>query len=132
MKNLNLKLVSYLKKENHINPNPCQETVKPSKVTKLIEGNAKPRIFKLNSNLKLGVYIFGSVGVGKSVIIKALNIVYPNSEMLHFNDLIFHLQSKNRSNKEYLDKIKKKLILIDEFFIDDIANLILFKEFLMI
>ncbi len=101
MKNLNLKLVSYLKKENHINPNPCQEIV-ASKVTKLIEGNAKPRIFKLNSNLKLGVYIFGSVGVGKSVIIKALNIVYPNSEMLHFNDLIFHLQSKNSTTKNYI------------------------------
>ena len=90
----------------------------------------EPRIFKLNSNLKLGIYIFGSVGVGKSVIIKALNVVYPNSEMLQSNDLIFNLQSKNKSNKEYLDKIKKKLILIDEFFIDDMTNLILFKKFL--
>ncbi len=107
MKNLNLKLVSYLKNQNHINPSPCQELV-ASKITKLIEGNAKPRIFKLNSNLKLGVYIFGSVGVGKSIIIKALNEIYPNSEMLHFNDLIFNLQSKNISNKKYLDKIKKK------------------------
>ena len=107
MKNLNLKLLSYLKNQNHIKPNPCQELV-ASKVSKLIKGNAKPRIFKLNSNLKLGIYIFGSVGVGKSVIIKALNVVYPNSEMLQFNDLIFNLQSKNKSNKEYLDKIKKK------------------------
>ena len=130
MKNLDLKLVSYLKNQNHINPNSCQERV-ASKIRELLESNSRLRIFKSKSDSKLGVYIFGSVGVGKSVIIKALNVVYPDSEMLHFNDLIFNLQSRNNSNKEYLDKIKKKkLILIDEFFIDNITNLILFRKFL--
>ena len=101
------------------------------KIQELISNHSKIKLIKLKSNSKSGLYIHGPVGVGKSVIIKALKTIYPQSEILHFNDLIFNLQSKNERNLNYLRTIKKKrLILIDEFFIKDITDLILFNKFL--
>ncbi len=130
MKNLNSKLLSYLKNVKNINPNRYQVSL-ASKIEGIIKNKSKIKILKLSKDSKNGVYIYGSVGVGKSVLIKGLNEVYPESKMLHFSDLIFNLQAKNKKNDEYIEKIKKKkLILIDEFFINNITNLILFRKFL--
>ena len=78
------------------------------KIQELISNHSKIKLIKLKSNSKSGLYIHGPVGVGKSVIIKALKTIYPQSEILHFNDLIFNLQSKNERNLNYLRTIKKK------------------------
>ncbi len=130
MINLNLKLLTYLKNQNHINPNSCQVSV-VSVISEIIQKSTRSKLFTPKGKSKLGVYVHGSVGTGKSVIIKALNLIHPKSEMLHFSELIFNLQSKNIKNQEYLKRIKKqKLIIIDEFFINNLTSLILFRSFL--
>ena len=91
--------------------------------------NLNQKIRSLFRKKFTGIYIFGSVGVGKSLILKALNVIYSDSEIFHFTDLIFNLQKSN--NKLIRSNIlKKKIILIDEFYIDNLTNLILFKLFL--
>ena len=73
--------------------------------------------------------MFGSVGVGKSLILKAIHLIYSKSEIFHFTDLMFNLQN-SQDEKFRLLMMKKKLILIDEFYINNLTNLILFKNFL--
>mgnify|MGYP001306076333 FL=1 len=129
LKNLSSKLISHLTNVIQIHPNSCQLAV-VSKIQEFISDFSKPRLLTLKKNSKNGLYIHGSVGVGKSVIIKALKKIYPQSEILHFNDLIFKLQSRSEKNLSYLKNIKrKKLILIDEFFINNLTSFILFRKF---
>ena len=130
MKNLSSKLISHLTNVTKIHPNSCQLAV-VSKIQEFISDFSRPRLLTLKKNTKNGLYIHGSVGVGKSVIIKALKKIYPQSEILHFNNLIFKLQSRSEKNLSYLKNIKrKKLILIDEFFINNLTSFILFRKFL--
>ena len=98
MKNLNNKLLLHIKNHNHIIPNICQKKV----ITRIeyeldkVLNNKILNIFKKNF---LGIYIHGSFGVGKSVILKALNVVFKDSEIFHFSDLIFHIQNtKTKKN----------------------------------
>lgn len=126
MKNLNNKLLLHIKNHNHIIPNICQKKV----ITRIeyeldkVLNNKILNIFKKNF---LGIYIHGSFGVGKSVILKALNVVFKDSEIFHFSDLIFHIQNTKTKKKT---RLNSKIILIDEFYINNLTNLILFKEFL--
>ena len=126
MKNLNNKLLLHIKNHNHIIPNICQKKV----ITRIeyeldkVLNNKILNIFKKNF---LGIYIHGSFGVGKSVILKALNVVFKDSEIFHFSDLIFHIQNTKTKKKT---RLNAKIILIDEFYINNLTNLILFKEFL--
>ena len=91
----------------------------------------KFNLLRLRSKFKQGVYIYGNVGVGKSTLLKALDAVHPHSIILHFNDLIFNLQSKSKDGSDFAKSAKKKkLIIIDEFFINNITSLILFEKFL--
>ena len=62
------------------------------------------------------------------MILKALNLLFENSEIFHFSDLIFHIQKSKGLKKKF--GIEKKLILIDEFYINNLTNIILFKKFL--
>tara|TARA_B100000686_G_C16794130_1_gene980993 strand:+ start:2748 stop:3791 length:1044 start_codon:yes stop_codon:yes gene_type:complete len=129
LKNLSSKLIAYLQDHNNINPNNCQI-------------NASKEIdFFFNDNLNIslvnffkkkipGIYIYGSVGVGKSILLKALHMIFPKSEIFHFSDLIFHLQNCNSSKKNPTEFLKnKKLIIIDEFYLNNLTNLVLFKNF---
>lgn len=130
MKNLSLKLLTYLEDNHNIVPNPCQ-IIASGIIEKLLEESKKFKLFSLSKDFKSGVYLFGSVGAGKSVILKALNFIHPFSEMLHFSDLIFILQAKNHQHLNFFDKIKKKkVILIDELYINNLTSLILFKQFI--
>ena len=91
----------------------------------------KFNLLRLRTKFKQGVYIYGNVGVGKSILLKALDAVHPHSIILHFNDLIFNLQSKSKDGSDFAKSAKKKkLIIIDEFFINNITSLILFEKFL--
>ena len=107
MKNLHSKLLHYLENNKQINPSKCQINV-ISKVDDLIKNNNKIKIFKSSKNQSHGIYIYGSVGVGKSVILKALGDGLPDSELMHFNDLIFNLQSKNKIFFKKIKELKKK------------------------
>ena len=129
MKNLSYQLVNHLETQNHINPNSCQISA-INEIEKKICKNLKQKFFEFFKNKFDGIYLYGSVGVGKSVILKALNIKYKNSEIFHFSDLIFHIQNaESFNNRNFL--VKKKLILIDEFYINNLTNIILFKKFLI-
>mgnify|MGYP001188247499 FL=1 len=127
MKNLSSKIVSHLETQNHINPNVCQINAISQIETKLSK-SLKQRIVEVFKKNFIGIYLYGSVGVGKSVILKALNLLFESSEIFHFSDLIFHIQKSKSLKKEF--NIKKKLILIDEFYINNLTNIILFKKFL--
>ena len=129
MRNLSTQLVNHLETQNHINPNSCQISA-INEIEKKVCKNLKQKFFELFKSRFDGIYLYGSVGVGKSVILKALNIKYKNSEIFHFSDLIFHIQNaQSLNNKNFL--VKKKLILIDEFYINNLTNIILFKKFLI-
>ena len=103
MENLNEKLLNRLKNFNNIKPNHCQR-----EATKIISKKLRRQdnfsIFRLFSQIK-NIYLYGSFGVGKSVLIKALNNIYPNSVIFHFSDLIFFLQKYHSEDKELLKKL---------------------------
>jgi len=128
LKNLSSKILNHLEAQNFIKPNLCQ-----IRAIKKIDENLKlPLEKKLFNFLKkkfVGIYMFGSVGVGKSLILKAIHLTYSQSEIFHFTDLIFNLQSSKQDRIKFLN-MKKNIILIDEFYINNLTNLILFKNFL--
>ena len=127
MKTLSSKIVSHLETQNHINPNVCQINA-ISQIEKKLNKSIRQRVIGFFKKNFTGIYLYGSVGVGKSVILKALNLLFKNSEIFHFSDLIFHIQKSKGLKKEF--DIDKKLILIDEFYINNLTNIILFKKFL--
>ena len=104
MKNLSTQLVNHLETQNHINPNACQITAINEIEKKICKILSKSFLNFFKSRFD-GIYLYGSVGVGKSVILKALNIKYKNSEIFHFSDLIFHIQNaQSLNNKNFLVK----------------------------
>jgi len=128
LENLNDKLLNRLQNFNNIKPNHCQK-----KATKIISKELSRQdnlsVIRFFSNIR-NIYLYGSFGVGKSVLIKALNYIYPNSVIFHFSDLIFFLQKNHAKEIELLKKFRAcKLILVDEFFINNLANLIIFEKF---
>ena len=127
MKTLSSKIISHLETQNHINPNVCQKNA-ISQIEKKLNRSIRQRVTGFFKKNFIGVYLYGSVGVGKSVILKAINLLFKNSEIFHFSDLIFHIQKTKGLKKEF--DIDKKLILIDEFYINNLTNIILFKKFL--
>ena len=127
MKTLSSKIISHLETQNHINPNVCQINA-ISQIEKKLNKSIRQRVLGVFKKNLTGVYLYGSVGVGKSVILKAINLLFKNSEIFHFSDLIFHIQKSKGLKKEF--DIDKKLILIDEFYINNLTNIILFKKFL--
>ena len=128
MENLNEKLLNRLKNFNNIKPNRCQREVTKI-ISKKLSRQDNFSVFRFFSQIK-NVYLYGSFGVGKSVLIKALNNIYPNSVIFHFSDLIFFLQKYHSEDKELLKKFGAyKLILVDEFYINNLTNLIIFDKF---
>ena len=91
MKNLSTKIVNHLETQNHINPNICQINA-ISEIESKLSRSLKQKIVEVFRKEFTGIYLYGSVGVGKSVILKALNLLFENSEIFHFSDLIFHIQ----------------------------------------
>ena len=130
MPNLSTKLIDYLKYQNNLKPNQCQ--INASKVIEDVikKRNLSSLLFNLINKKNFGIYIHGPVGTGKSVLIKALHFILPKSDFFHFSDFIFHLQfqTTKKNQKEFLKT--SKVILIDEFFINNLTNLIIFKKFL--
>jgi cell division protein ZapE len=128
LQNLNEKLLNRLKNFNNIKPNHCQ--IEATKIiSKELNRYNKFTIVRFFSNIR-NIYLYGSFGVGKSVLIKALNYIYPNSVIFHFSDLIFFLQKNHTKEIELLKKFGDcKVILVDEFFINNLANLLIFEKF---
>ena len=98
--------------------------------------NKKNNIF-LKSRKKDGVYLYGSVGAGKTFL---LNLFYQNSKVgkkIHFNNMMIQIHKivNNSSNKdkaieEYVRGISKKykLLFIDEMHIFNIVDALIIKK----
>ena len=130
LKNFANKILHYIKDHVSAEPNKCQKNAS-LEIEKILGQNSKTSlktIFK-KKNLK-GLYLHGSVGVGKSILLKAIHYNYKRSEIFHFSDLIFYIQKKKYQSINGLFK-KVDLFLIDEFYINNLANIILFKDFLI-
>ena len=128
MKNLSSKILNYLETQNFIKPNSCQiKAIK--KIGEYLDTNLEKKLLNLFQKKFVGIYMFGTVGVGKSLILKAIHLIYSRSEIFHFTDLIFNLQNSNENKIKFLI-MKKNIILIDEFYLNNLTNLILFKNFL--
>ncbi len=98
--------------------------------------NKKNNIF-IKFNKRDGVYLYGSVGTGKTFL---LNLLYQNSKVgkkIHFNNLMIKIHEivKNSNNKdkaieEYVKGISKnfKLLFIDEMHIFNIVDALIIKK----
>ena len=87
--------------------------------------------FFKNKNKKLGFYLFGDVGVGKTML---LNFFYANLDIpkqrLHFNEFMISFHDFSHGNKKdniielFVKKISKqyKLIYFDEFQVTNIVD----------
>ena len=90
--------------------------------------------FFKEKNKKLGFYLFGDVGVGKTML---LNFFYKNLDIpkqrLHFNEFMINFHNFSHANKEgggkniielFVKKIRKKyeLIYFDEFQVTNIVD----------
>ena len=133
--NLNKLFLNYCKKNNlEINPNQLNLIQELSSFYNInFNKSFFKKIFSLKNN-KVGFYLQGDVGVGKTMI---LNFFYENFKLskkrLHFNEFMigFHeFVFKNKGNKQeniidkFVNKLSKKyqLIYFDEFQVTNIAD----------
>ena len=133
--NLNKLFLKYCKKNNlEVNPNQIDLIEKLNFFYNL---NFNKSLFKKifsKKNSKLGFYLQGDVGVGKTMI---LDFFYENlkfkKQRLHFNEFMISFHDfvfENKKNKrskiidQFVNKIKKKyeLIYLDEFQVTNIVD----------
>jgi len=130
MKYKNLK-TSFL---NFCEKNKLEKNPKQLEIIDLLNNFIKPKKFFLNNlfrkKIKLGFYLFGDVGVGKTML---LNHFYDFCDMkkqrYHFNEFMikFHdYKHKEKSNSilSFVQKLKDKheLIYLDEFQVTNIVD----------
>ena len=133
--NLNKLFLDYCKKNSfEINSNQTETVEELQKFYKLnFNKSLIKKIFSKN-NSKLGFYLQGDVGVGKTMI---LNFFYENfngsKQRLHFNEFMigfhdFAFKNKERKKENVIDKFvnklkkKIKLIYFDEFQVTNIVD----------
>jgi cell division protein ZapE len=133
--NLNKLFLNYCKKNNfELNPNQLDLIKELSKFYNL---NFNKSFFKKifsKKNSKVGFYLQGDVGVGKTMI---LNFFYENfkfsKQRLHFNEFMISFHDfvfKNKDSRQeniitkFVSKLKKKydLIYFDEFQVTNIVD----------
>jgi len=132
--NLNKLFLNYCKKDNlEINPSQIILVEQLNKFYKLNFNKSFLKILLSQKKSKLGFYLHGDVGVGKTMI---LNFFYENFEFakqrLHFNEFMIGFHNfvfENKENKEniidkFASKLKKKyeLIYFDEFQVTNIVD----------
>ena len=106
------------------------------KLNAVWSNNKKSNLF-VKTRKKDGVYLYGSVGTGKTFL---LNLFYQNSKVgkkIHFNNLMIQIHEivKNSTNKdkaieEYVKNFSKdfKLLFIDEMHIFNIVDALIIKK----
>lgn len=113
--------------------NKLEKNSKQIEIVELLTLFLKPQKnllnFLSNSNRKLCFYLYGGVGLGKTMIIdfffRCIEIpkirLHFNQFMIDFHD--FRYKNKNNSIKSYVKKLKKnKLIYLDEFQVTNIVD----------
>ncbi|MCX7554941.1 cell division protein ZapE [Marinicella sp. S1101] len=103
----------------------------------LVKPKKKSWLFKSKEPAARGIYIYGSVGRGKTHLMDLFFDTLPDhvgKRRQHFHEFMLwlHLQLRNQGDaKDPLDKICKKLasttqiLCLDEFLVNDIANAML-------
>lgn len=138
---LEKEVINHLKESEGIKPN-SEQLKAINKIKKIIERNffSKP-ISKLFQKKISGIYLYGKVGRGKSIIISAINTILSSkySTKIHFSDLIFELQKiKVFKDENFLNQLaekniyfkNQKVICIDELDINNIADYFITEKFL--
>ena len=133
--NLNKLFLNHCKKNNlEVNPNQIDLIEELKTFYNLNFDNSFIKKIFYKKNLKVGFYLHGDVGVGKTMI---LNFFYENlkstKQRLHFNefminfhDFVFQNKKYNKENiiDKFVSKIKMKyeLIYLDEFQVTNIVD----------
>jgi len=95
----------------------------------------KIRIFSKNKK-NIGVYVYGSVGIGKTFVLNLFTQNIKNSKKIHFNHFMINLHAHINNNKNslaleaYIKNYAKSfsLIFIDELHIFNIVDALLIKR----
>ena len=114
-----------------------EEQLNVLKKLNLIWSDNKKNNFFINSTKKDGIYLYGTVGTGKTFL---LNLFYQNTKVgnkIHFNNLMIEIHKviKSSSNKDkaienYIKEISKnfKVLFIDEMHIFNIVDALIIKK----
>jgi cell division protein ZapE len=130
--NLKNKFIKYCNISNfEINPNQIKIINSLEKFSAENFGTSLLKIF-FNKKIKLGFYLHGDVGVGKTML---LNFYYNNLKfkkskvhfnefMINFHDFIFNSNKKDKGIENFVKELQKKskLIFFDEFQVTNIVD----------
>ncbi len=130
MRNFGLKVLKYLEEELLIQPNFDQKETLII-IEKILEKSfSKIHMFKPFFSKPYGIYIFGQVGSGKSLLIKAVSKVLGKKKlMLNYGDFMLALHEPKSILRKKI--FNKKIILVDELQINNLADAILILNFLI-
>jgi cell division protein ZapE len=130
--NLQNKFIEYCNSLNfEINPSQIRIVNSLEKFSAENFGTSLLKIF-FNKKIKLGFYLHGDVGVGKTML---LNFYYNNLKfkktkihfnefMINFHDFIFNNNEKDKGIENFVKELQKKseLIFFDEFQVTNIVD----------
>ena len=97
------------------------------------------KIFSFLRSKKIpSIYLYGGVGIGKTILLKSVaSKLNQEFEFIHFTNFMNHIKKKLDKldgQKNPLDKVidelkdQKKLIFIDEFQVEDVADAMIIAE----
>ena len=138
MKNFDLKLEDLILKKYNIQLDRSQKNVVLSLKEMLEESFFINKFKKALFKKKNGIYFYGKVGRGKSLICSAINnLLLKKSEAEIFNNLIFKLQKNQISGGKEMEETENfnellpqtQMLIIDELQLDNIADIHLIFKF---
>ena len=136
MKNFDKKLESFIFNKHSVKLDNIQKNTIISIKEMLEESFFISGIKKILLKKKNGIYFYGNVGRGKSLICHSINsLLSKKSHLENFPDLIFNLQKLETSNKAQTKKKsttfpKIKMLIIDELQVDNIADIHILLKFM--
>ncbi len=111
------------------------------KINEVISAHWLKRLAQRNSQLPAGIYLWGSVGSGKTWLMSLFyhSLKTPQKMRLHFHEFMSQVQlylNQNRQNKDPLKALvnqyakQYRIIFLDEFLVNDIADAIILYQLL--
>ena len=139
MKNFDSKLQSLIFEKHNIELDSIQRDLVLSITDMLVESFFISKVKKVLLKKKEGIYLYGKVGRGKSLLCRSINaLLFRKSKMENFNSLIFKLQkynlpvSENTLSEKILNDLllNTQMLIIDELQLDNIADVHIFYKFI--